>query len=68
MKYRVYSAREVEAILKANGYEKKSQRGDHIKWTNGTSTFTVTRKDENPMVFRRMCRTYNLKTGEELDL
>lgn len=67
-KYKVYSRREVEKLLKRNGYHVVSQRGDHVKWTNGKSTFTVTRKNENPIVLRRMIRTYNLATGEEVDL
>lgn len=66
--YKVYSRREVEALLKRNGYRIKSQKGDHVKWSNGKYTFTVTRKDENPIVLRRMIRTYNLATGEEIDL
>ena len=60
MKYKVYSNREVETILKNNGYTVDRQRGDHITWTNGESTITIN-KNPNPMVVRRLFKTYDLK-------
>lgn len=60
MKYKVYSNREVESILKNNGYSVNRQKGDHITWTNGETNITIN-KNPNPMVTRRLFKTYNLK-------
>lgn len=59
-KYKVYSYREVKEILKNNGYSVNRVKGDHIIWTNGKSSIAIN-INPNPLVIRRLFRTYNLK-------
>lgn len=59
-KYKVYSYREVKEILKNNGYSVNRVKGDHIIWTNGKAFITIN-INPNPLVIRRLFRTYNLK-------
>ena len=60
MKYKVYSYRKMKRILKDNGYRVSRIKGDHITWTNGECSLTIN-LDPNPMVARRILKTYNLK-------
>ena len=59
-KYKVYSYREVKEILKNNGYSVNRVKGDHTIWTNGKTSITIN-INPNPLVIRRLFRTYNLK-------
>ena len=63
MRAKVYSSREIVKILHANNFIAVSRKGSHIKYhkasTNETFVLT-TDKEVNPMVWRRMVKTYNL--------
>jgi predicted RNA binding protein YcfA (HicA-like mRNA interferase family) len=60
---KVYSSREIVKILTANHFLPISRKGSHIKYykaeTNETFVLT-TDKNVNPMVWRKMVKTYNI--------
>lgn len=60
---REYSYRDVERILKNNGYSKaRTGKGDHQIFTNGIHNIPIPKKSTvNRMLFRRMIKTYDLK-------
>lgn len=63
MKAKVYSRREIVRILNANGFFEKGRKGSHIKYykeeTNECFVLTTDR-DVNPLIWRRMVKTYNI--------
>lgn len=63
MRAKVYSSREIVKILHANNFIAVGRKGSHIKYhkasTNETFVLT-TDKEVNPMVWRRMVKTYNI--------
>ena len=64
VKYQVLNSKEIERILRYNGFYPISQRGTHTKYFNEQTkqSFVLTTcKDVNPMVWRRMVKIFNLK-------
>ncbi len=60
-KYTVYTTREVEKILKKNGWLKDRTKGDHSQYKkDGVHGMITVTKKVNPMVFRRMIKEYSL--------
>lgn len=64
MTKKIYSSREIVRILKENHFVAISRKGSHIKYykaeTNESFVLTTDKK-VNPMVWRRMVKTYNIK-------
>lgn len=61
-KYRVYSTREFEKILRKNGYSILRHRGDHTIWAKAEGhvpNITIA-KTVNPMIARRLIKENNL--------
>jgi len=61
-KYKVYSSREWERMLKDNGYQLMRTSGDHQIWFNKNTgkTLLSTATRINPMVARRLIKENNL--------
>lgn len=63
MRAKVFSSREIVRILHANNYIAVSRKGSHIKYYNETtrqSFVLTTDKEVNPMIWRRIVKTYNI--------
>lgn len=63
MRAKVYSSREIVRILNANNYFAISRKGSHIKYYNAetkVSFVLTTDKGVNPMIWRRIVKTYNI--------
>ena len=61
MKYSVYSDKEFERILIANGWTINRCSGDHTIWVKNGNHIAV-QKRINPMVARRLIKENNLET------
>ena len=63
MRAKVFSSREIVRILHANNYIAVSRKGSRIKYYNETtrqSFVLTTDKEVNPMIWRRIVKTYNI--------
>ena len=56
---RTFSKREVQKILKANGFEHIGSHGDRHKYRRGGEILTLN-PEPNKMVFNRLIKEYNL--------
>ena len=56
---KTFSNREVQKILKANGFEYVSTKGNRHKYRRSNETLIVN-SDTNKMVFGRLIKEYNL--------
>ena len=56
---KVFSTREVEKILRKNGYTYKKSRGSHIHYEKDGNIVVIT-KDINAMVWRRLMKENNI--------
>ena len=60
MRMRVYSNREFEKILHANGYEISRTTGDHNIYTNSKGIHITIKYPVNPCISRRLIKEYRL--------
>ena len=58
---KVLSTREVEKILRKNGYTYKKQNGSHIHYEKDGNVIVITNKI-NAMVWRRLMKENNIYT------
>ena len=62
MRAKEYTNRDLERLLKANGFNLDRQKGDHNIWTNGNKTVSITAgRPINRMLARRIVKENNLK-------
>jgi predicted RNA binding protein YcfA (HicA-like mRNA interferase family) len=63
VKYQVLNNREIEKIVKYNGFYPISQNGSHIKYFNEDTkqSFVLTCKKVKPMLWRDIVKKFNLK-------
>lgn len=59
-KWKTKQHRETEVMLRKNGYERISSRGDHFKYSNGKRTIVIP-GGCNRMVMRRLIKENNLE-------
>lgn len=57
---KTYTFRDVERILKDNGYEKVSSRGSHMKYENSEGKHITMNIKPNRMVVQRVFKDFNL--------
>ena len=61
MRARTYNQREIEIILRNNGWKPTRQTGSHVIYENDKGEHMTIRYNKcNKMVFRRMIREHNL--------
>ena len=58
--YKTFSKREIQNILKANGFIHVGASGNRHKYKRGSETLMVN-PEPNKMVFNRLIKEYNLK-------
>jgi len=58
-----YDIRRFRILLGDNGYVLDHQTGDHLIYYKGKSHLSVPLCNKNPMLFKRIIKTYNLKEG-----
>ena len=58
-KVKTFSSREIQKILKANGFEYVSTNGDRHKYRRGNESLVIN-NNTNKMVFYRLVKEYNL--------
>ena len=57
-----YNKRDIQRILKKNGWTPQSQRGSHVKYVNERNEhMSVNVENCNKMVFQRLIKQYDLK-------
>lgn len=72
---KTYSTKEIQKILRKNGYEFVRQNGDHLIYSNGTNKITIN-ININKMVARRIIKENGLnvksvkvrRVGDRTDL
>jgi predicted RNA binding protein YcfA (HicA-like mRNA interferase family) len=60
MRTKDYSFKEFDKILRNNGFEFKSSKGDHFKYVRDNDQIIITRRNPNKMVMRRLIKEHNL--------
>lgn len=64
MRSKVYSDREIQGILKKNGFLmgkcKDSVRGDHFKYKNANGESIVVTRNMNPCAWQRLVKRHGL--------
>lgn len=61
MKYKIYTDREFERLLKKNGYTIERYNGSHTIWVKPGHNSIAVPKSVNPMVIRRLIKENNLE-------
>jgi predicted RNA binding protein YcfA (HicA-like mRNA interferase family) len=57
---KVYTQKEFDKILKANGYTLNRQKGDHLIYVNENGRHISIKYPINPCISRRLIKEYNL--------
>lgn len=60
MKYKVYTTKEFQRILKNNGYCQVRQKGSHTIWVKENCGHISVPIEMNPMIARRLIKEYHL--------
>ena len=65
MRYSGMKFREVERILKRNGYISKKAKGSHVKFHKGIDSLVITNASGgvNQMLWRRLVKEHKISVG-----